>query len=132
MNVPAWHIVGWPVVELSVEHWKELSKFQLVGQSARHDQSGRRLGNTLWAAEIFGQQVGLAWEWCEVLPNVIVMTDPMSIMSNVTLTAMDGRPNEFERVLHLNNAVYQINWQKGLASVQRPQELRELSSPLAA
>lgn len=132
MNIPAWHIVGWPVIELSVEQWKELSTFHLVGHLVRYDEDGRRSGNTLWTAEINGQQVGLAWEWCEVLPNVIVMTDPMSVMSNVALTAVDCKPSEFERVLHLNNAVYQLNWQRRLASDQRPQELRELTSPLAA
>lgn len=132
MNIPAWQIFGWPVVDVSIERWAELSDFELVGHSSRCDADGRRLGETLWTTDMAGKEIGLAWEWCEVQPNVIVMSDPMSVMSNVALTSTDRKTNEFERVLHLNNAIYQLPWQRRLVSILRQEEHREIPLPLAA
>ncbi len=132
MNIPAWHIVGWPAVDLSIEQWTGLSGFQLVGHSSRLDEEGRRSGSTLWAAKAAAGRVGLAWEWCELQSNVVVMSDPMSIMSNVVLRDEERKTNEFERILHLNNAVYQLPWQKRLAFVIQARDDEEVALPLAA
>ena len=132
MNIPAWQIIGWPAVDLSIDRWAELSGFQPVGHASRLDEEARRLGNTLWSVAIDGHRVGLAWEWLEVHPNVFAMSDPMSIMSNVALIVNGRMTNEFERVLHLNNAVYQLGWQQAIASILRRQDDREVILALAA
>ena len=132
MNIPAWHIVGWPTIDVSVDRWTDLSNFRLAGHSSRLDDDGRRVGNTVWTADIDGGQIGLAWEWCELQSSVFVMTDPMCVMSNVVLKEGTEEASGSQRVLHLNNAVYQLPWQKRLASALRGRSQEDPGLPLAA
>ena len=132
MNIPAWQIVGWAAVRVPADRWLELGGFELTGHACRVNEAGRRVGNTLWSTDTPSGKVGLAWEWCEAEANVIVMTDPMSIMSNVCLTSEDRMSNEFERVLHLNNAIYQLPWQKRLLTVVNSRMATPAALALAA
>ena len=111
------HHGGWPAVDLSIEEWTGLSGFQLVGRAGPLDEAGRRSGSPLWAAKAAAGRVGLAWEWCELQSTVVVMSDPMSIMSNVVLRDGGGKTNEVERIRHVTNAGYHLTWQKRLAFV---------------
>jgi hypothetical protein len=127
MNIPAWQIVTWPPVAITVSELKRLRGFNPLGWSSRIGEDGRLLGNVLWVSDEAPRRVGLAWEWCESAPNVFVMSDPMTVLSNVKLTDDDGEASEFKRVLYLNNAIYKFPWQKHVRSLTRP-SLRTLEA----
>ena len=121
MNIPAWQIVTWNPVVVAVTQWKSLKGFRCLGSSSRVDDNGRSLGSLLWASDDLPGRVGLAWDWCEASSNVFVMSDPMTVLSNVDLFDSDDvRTNEFKRVLHLNNAIYRLSWQKHIRLLPKP------------
>ena len=126
MNVPVWHIVTWPEVALTEPAWKALGGFDLLGWSSHQDEEGRMRGNTLWASDEASGRIGLAWDWCETDRNVLVMCDPMSVLSNVVISGAEDRRNDFKRTIHLNNAIYQLPWQRQLRSLVRPRTRKEV------
>jgi hypothetical protein len=61
--------------------------------------------------------VGVCWEWREVIPNVLALSNPLGIQSNVMLKDERGEivaPSTL--VLHLNAAVNKFAWQVDLTS----------------
>lgn len=64
--------------------------------------------------------VGIAWDWREVLRDVVVMADPMSILSNVKFVDEEGEEfDDADRLLQLNTAVYNIPWQNAVCTTKR-------------
>jgi hypothetical protein len=62
--------------------------------------------------------MGLAWDWCEVR-HVIALADPMTVLSNVQLTADDGqRLPRSQELLYLNNAIHELCWQDEVRSAK--------------
>jgi hypothetical protein len=54
----------------------------------------------------------LAWDWAEVRKDVVALCDPMNVLSNVRLVDDEGAPlGAAERVLHLNSAIHELDWQ---------------------
>ena len=83
---------------------------------------GLRCGQAIWgsAAEEGDAPFGLAWDWEEVKDGVVALSDPMTIVSNVVLLE-DGKPvDEFKRIVHLNNAIYQLPWQRHARRAAEP------------
>ena len=126
MNVPVWQIVSWPRVAVPPTTWKTFSRFELLGWNSQTDQEGRCIGSTLWAAKEVEGYVGLAWDWWEMRPNVIVMSDPMNVLSNVVFEGLEQRKNDFKRMVYLNNAIYHLPWQRQLRALVRPR-VRQVS-----
>ncbi len=77
------------------------------------DRDRTHLGEVLWGIELkergcAGRMVGVCWEWRgdEVIPNVLALSNPLGIQSNVRLKDERGAlvaPSKL--VLHLNAAV---------------------------
>jgi hypothetical protein len=84
------------------------------------DRDRTHLGEVLWGIEVKegaspGRMVGVCWEWREVIPNVLALSNPLGIRSNVLLKDERGEviaPSKL--VLHLNAAVNRFAWQGDL------------------
>ncbi|MDQ2736026.1 MAG: hypothetical protein M3Y55_13795, partial [Pseudomonadota bacterium] len=65
-----------------------------------------------------------AWDWREVRPGVVALSDPMTVLSNIVLLGEEGRPvDSFKRILHLNNVIFSLPWQaKACANAEQMAE----------
>ena len=116
----AWRIVGWRRVCASPTIWPEVVRrlrARSVAVSDEANPAGLRQGNVLWSVDepVEGTvkgPLGLAWEWTEVQPEVLALTDPMAVLSNADLTDDSGQQLASEvRILQLNHAIHTLNWQ---------------------
>lgn len=121
----------WDPFEASLLEWRRLCKRMRYLDSSRgidFDRDRTHLGEVLWGIELKGgddanRMLGLCWEWREVIPNVLALSNPLEIQSNVRLKDERGAlvaPSKL--VLHLNAAVSSFAWQANLthhASVNR-------------
>jgi hypothetical protein len=81
------------------------------------ESSGRRQGQALWVAAHEGARVGLAWDWAEVCDRVVALRDPMTVLSNLDLVDERGELlDESERLVHLNSAIHELDWQAHVAA----------------
>jgi hypothetical protein len=116
MQVPAWQIASWNNVSVPLAEWNEsIGLLCHLGTSSHIDEkeSGLRYGQAVWGICARGDKwVGIAWDWREIRRGVVAMSDPMTVLSNLVFLDEAGRPvDSFKRVLHLNNAVFSLNWQ---------------------
>jgi len=83
------------------------------------DADGTHLGEVLWGMALDGsgkgRMLGVCWEWREVITNVVALSNPMGIRSNVLLKDERGEVvSAAKLVLHLNAAVNAFPWQGDL------------------
>jgi len=119
VTIPAWQLISWkpvlttlPEFRRAVAHMRPFG--EAAGEATEHGGSGcgPRQGQALWAATHQGQPLGLAWDWAEVRKDVIALCDPMNVLSNVRLVDEEGALlGSAERVLHLNSAIHELEWQ---------------------
>lgn len=118
MAIPAWSIATWDEVDTSVETWEEsLGQFRHVETSVDPvpDKDGFHHGQTLWACGMGEPQavpLGIAWDWREIRHGIVIIADPMGVVSNVRLRRGDNPIDEGERLLCLNNAIFSLPWQR--------------------
>lgn len=138
MTIPAWQLMSWkPVLTTLPEFrcalarmrpWVDTLGAAAEGAGAVDPAGGRRQGQALWASTHQGQPLGLAWDWAEVRKDVVALSDPMNVLSNVRLVDEAGAPlGAAEQVLHLNSAIHELEWQAHV--MQRPARWMQ---PLAA
>jgi hypothetical protein len=113
----AWGVISWVSVEMDVTEWKALLRNFRHSVTSIHgepDEYGCHYGYTLWKANRADRAdaVGMAWDWREMQPGVVGQDDPMSILTNVRLTRGGKLLSASEKILALNDAVYQIGWQR--------------------
>ena len=112
-------ISGWEPFEASLLEWRRLCKrMQFLDSSQEIDTDSERthLGEVLWGVEVkagsSNRMVGVCWEWREVIPNVVALSNPLGIQSNVRLKDEAGAlVTPAKLVLHLNAAVSGFRWQ---------------------
>jgi hypothetical protein len=85
------------------------------------DAEGTHLGEVLWGIELDGsgngRMLGVCWEWREVITNVVALSNPMGVRSNVVLKDERGDVVPAAKlVLHLNAAVNAFPWQGDLTA----------------
>lgn len=127
MPIPAWQVIAWDQVVTTVDEFdKTIRKLRHLATAVHTDEgsSGLKHGQVLWGAEADGQMIGLAWDWAEVREDVIAMSDPMRVLSNLQLVTHDGkRLHESARLLHLNSVIHELHWQRQLDTAPAPQLL---------
>lgn len=113
----SWLIKAWPTVlwtysafcRAGFRHWNT----QVLDPQRK---PGTRTGQTVWVS-VATPPVAVAWDWIEVRPWVVVMDDPMSILSNVELEdAHKDRLGSAASTLALNRVVHRLPWQRTVAA----------------
>jgi hypothetical protein len=112
-------IDGWEPFEASLLEWRRLCKrmqFLDSRQEVDTDSEHSHLGEVLWGVEVkagsSNRMLGVCWEWREVIPNVVALSNPLGIQSNVRLKDEAGAlVTPAKLVLHLNAAVSGFRWQ---------------------
>lgn len=116
MSIPAWHVINWAPVRISVRDFQRTRcAFRHLSTAVQSDgdQEGLRSGQTLWGMECGGRWLGVAFEWAEMTQDVAVLSDPMHILTNVELVEEDGRPvADALGLVHLNTAIHELDWQQ--------------------
>jgi hypothetical protein len=98
------------------------ARLRHLGTSVYVDERGGASphGQVLWGTEHEGELIGIAWDWGQVVPGVVAMSDPMALLSNVVLVDdIDGPLPESTRTLHFNRAIYRLDWQRAVLSLHR-------------
>jgi hypothetical protein len=121
MAIPAWAVVGWPEVFATVQELEEaVPHMRLLGNSLQSDPQdpAHRHGQALWGGSLKGRQVGIAWDWAEVMNCVVALSDPTRVISNVILTDSEGRMLDDNRsMMELNGAIHGLPWQEQVLAV---------------
>lgn len=113
-----------------------LPHFNLVGTQVRDDGSstGFRAGDTVWVAEDAQGQAGLAWEWIEVQPGVVMLADPNSIITNLQIVdSHNGPVSGLAKTIAVNRLVHALPWQQSVCTqlqgdaVNMPRALQALA-----
>jgi hypothetical protein len=112
-------ISEWEPFEASLLEWRRLCKrMQFLDRSQEIDTDSEHthLGEVLWGVEVkagsSNRMLGVCWEWREVIPNVVALSNPLGIQSNVRLKDEAGAlVTPAKLVLHLNAAVSGFRWQ---------------------
>ncbi len=113
-------ISAWEPFEASLLEWRRLCKrmeFLDSSQGIDADSDRTHLGEVLWGIEVkdvdnTSRMLGVCWEWREVIPNVVALSNPLGIQSNVRLKDETGAlVTPAKLILHLNAAVSGFRWQ---------------------
>ena len=114
---PAWYVIQWPVVRMTPVDWAKtvtsLRRYCVFVDEGTAGSATR--GQILLGTRVGNARVGVAWEWCTIRNTIVVMADPMSILSNLALVDDTGEPVlESTRLRILNDAIYATDWQRAL------------------
>lgn len=119
-----WHVASWRDVSLTLaqRQWmiRRLAHRACSGPPDGDLREGAR-GQVMWACDIAQGTVGLSWDWFVLRPGVLVMADPMNIVSNLVFVDDEGRPlAESSRIVELNTIVHALAWQPGVLHAHQP------------
>jgi hypothetical protein len=80
----------------------------------RSDEPALWQGQTTWAWQENEHLCAVGWDWIEMLPGVLVMADPMSVLSNVEFVTQAGIAPDttMGKLLVLNMLINRLPWQK--------------------
>ena len=97
-----------------------LPGFSHVSTQIRNQDAatGLHAGDTIWMAVDEVGQMGLAWEWVEFQPGLVMLADPNSILTN--LTVVDGQQQEvlgLSKTVAINRLVHAMHWQKPVSKL---------------
>jgi hypothetical protein len=123
MSVQPWMIKSWPIVEWyppeSMRRWPPL-RHVWTQTAGGDDVHGRQAGQTVWVGSIGGQSVGLAWDWAEVRPGVVALSDPNAIVTNLRfMTAEDTYQERLPSLIMLNRMTHRLAWHEAVSGVLR-------------
>ena len=114
-------IKSWPIIDWFPAIPAEESRvFLHMGTQVRHEARGGQplAGSTVWLGGIAGQHAGLAWEWVELRPGVLMLADPNSITTNLRMVDVAGRrQDELVSTVSLNRLLHQLSWQEAVSEV---------------
>lgn len=123
MGIHAWMIQSWPVCQWYMpDEQAQLPAFWHLNTRVREDldEVGRRIGDTVWMAEIEGRDIAAAWEWTELAPGVVLLSDPNSLSSNLEFITEDRVPVEpMHAVVALNRITHSLPWQETVCAIIR-------------
>lgn len=135
MNIQSWMIKSWAMLEWYLPPGSEHQlAFHHVGTHLRDDgsDSGLRAGDAVWVAQHEQWCAGLAWEWAEVRPGIVMLTDPNSIITNLQFVDKDREPVlGLLKTVAVNRIVHALPWQQAVrATLQLHQPQPGLSAAI--
>lgn len=121
MSMMPWMVTALPMVEwylpMQRRKWPALWHATTRVRPAT-DDSGRRLGDTVWLGVLDGRTVGVAFEWVELRPRVVAMVDPNAISTNLRfLNADDTYQEPLRATVTLNRLVHALPWQHAVCEM---------------
>lgn len=119
MIVAPWHISNWTSVSICPSQVDATSaSYRLLGVSADAGPSdGLMRGHVVYGCAAESGCAAMAWEWAEMKPRVIAMSDPMTIISNIRLQQDQGEVDDDERLLFLHGLIGRVDWQAEVREV---------------
>jgi hypothetical protein len=110
-----WHVASWRDVSLALSQRqgmiRRLAHRACSGPPDGELREGAR-GQVMWSCDTPQGPVGLSWDWFALRPGVLVMADPMKIVSNLVFVDDEGRPlAESQRIVELNDVAHALAWQ---------------------
>jgi hypothetical protein len=114
---------------------KEIQLFHLGTRVLNAGDGGQpSAGQTMWAGPSHDGEAGVAWDWVQVLPGIVAMADPMSVVTNLRLLGPKGEVlTAWEAARHLNEMVHALPWQdevqRALSSQSDAPRRRRLPPP---
>ncbi len=120
-EIRSWMIMAWakqPVRRAEPGAMPRLTHVSTTVHEHTLDEA-LRCGETCWVANMGGQQaLGLAWEWVEVMPGVVAIRDPNTIVSNALWQDVDGdAQDELSAIVTANLLVHSAPWQQRVAAL---------------
>jgi hypothetical protein len=122
MTIPAWSVITWPKVLASVKELEEaVFRMQHLSTSVHADphDDERLCGQVLWGGDVGGTPVGIAWDWTMLSSEVVIMADPMKLLTNLVLIDDGELLDDMSSILRLNTAIHQLRWQDRMPAPQR-------------
>ncbi len=114
MNIQAWNVLGAPPVAwrppIDANRWLAFSHVRTGVTDVGSDGCAR--GFTLWAGDLEGNPVFMAFDWVELRPGVPILTDPNAVLTNLSvIDDRDVREDRLKEVIHLNIMIRELGWQ---------------------
>ena len=116
MGLQSWMIKSWPIIDWFPpqpdEGWPS---FLHMSTHVHHERRGTEpcVGSTVWVGAIDGAYAGLAWEWVELRPGVLMLADPNSIITNLQVMDAGRLPkNPLDAAVSLNTVLHRLPWQE--------------------
>jgi hypothetical protein len=125
MAVQSWMVRSWPAVDwCAPQSISDMPAFSHMGTQVRsaNGPHGKAVGDTVWAA-MLGEKgvVGVAWEWIELMPGVLIISDVNGLVSNARFVTEDGRQEDELRAIATSNLIaYSTPWQNEVMSHLHP------------
>jgi hypothetical protein len=121
MGLQSWMIKSWPIIDWFLPTPNgDWPCFLHMSTQVRQERRSVEpcVGSTVWVGAIAGAYAGLAWEWVEVRPGVLMLADPNSITTNLQMVDKSGRPQEeLHALIMLNRVLHRLPWQEAVADV---------------
>jgi hypothetical protein len=110
---PPWTLRAWPPVLWQANASGKLQLFHLGTRVLSPGNSANPFtGQTVWSGSSSDGEAGVAWDWVQVMPGIVAMADPMSVVTNLRLLGQEGEVlTAWEAARHLNQIVHALPWQ---------------------
>lgn len=109
----SWSVRAWTPVLWQADGAERLRFDHLdtqIFETAQHDEPLH--GQTVWRGAAPDGEAGVAWDWVMLSDEVVAMSDPMSVVTNLRLIGEHGEVlTSWEAARHLSRIVYALPWQ---------------------
>jgi hypothetical protein len=133
MRLLSWQVLSLPRFECYPQkRFDGLLPFFHLGTRVQPEAlgDGRRVGDTVWGAMVDGRLAAASWDWIEILPNVVCLVDPSTVLTNIQFLDDRGCYEEpLQAMRSLNDLIYCTPWQEAVCSAL-DQSLPEMPSAL--
>ena len=69
-------------------------------------------GQVVWEAQLSEGEAGISWEWAEIRSGLVVMSDPMTIVSNLVLLDLGNEClGQRQQLLSIHRAIHGCKWE---------------------
>ncbi len=122
----SWEPMSWRAPDDPVQ-WPTWTHAATSVHDMGADASEPARGETVWTAKVDHGTLGVAFEWVEWMPGVVILFDPMSICSNIASDDEASVHGSGQRIIKLNRIAHALPWQTRVVET-----LRQRKAPSAS
>lgn len=101
----------WPRLRLQERRLHHLSLGPIANSIEADDRQGVH-GRVVWASAVENTRAGVAWDWSEIQPGVLVITNPLEVQSNIEIEGEEGQLFPYLACVRaFNTLVHALPWQ---------------------